>query len=49
VLDARGAAGEEALQRRGAGAPLWTIALLVALMALIAETAVATRWRPESV
>jgi hypothetical protein len=48
VLDARGEAGEAALERRGGGAPLWTVALVTALLALLAETIVATRWRPES-
>ena len=49
VLDARGAAGAAALERRGRGAPLWSVFLLIALAALVAETVVATRWKPESV
>jgi hypothetical protein len=46
VLDARGAAGEAALSRRGAGTPLWTIFVVLALAFLVAETVVATRWKP---
>jgi hypothetical protein len=46
VLDARGAAGEAALSRRGVGTPLWTIFVVLALAFLVAETVVATRWKP---
>ncbi|HLA64625.1 MAG TPA: hypothetical protein VK610_09380, partial [Rhodothermales bacterium] len=46
VLDARGAAGARALAEDGNhGAPLWTIFLIIALAALLAETAVAMRWK----
>jgi hypothetical protein len=47
VLDARGAEGAAALEREGRGAPLWTVFVAIALLCLLAETAVATRWKPE--
>jgi len=45
VLDARGTAGAAAVERRGQGAPLWTVAVALALAFLLAETVVTTRWR----
>ena len=49
VLDASGGAGLEALAAReeSGGVPLWTVLLAIALAALVAETLVASRWRPE--
>ncbi|MEL6614604.1 MAG: hypothetical protein AAFQ43_02640, partial [Bacteroidota bacterium] len=49
VLDASGGAGLEALavQEESGGVPLWTVLLAIALAALVAETLVASRWKPQ--
>ena len=48
LVDARGGAGVAAAQGQTPGVPLWTWFLALALACLVAETAVATRWRPEN-
>jgi hypothetical protein len=45
LLDARDGAGVAAAEGRTVGIPVWTWLLALALAALVAETAVATRWR----
>jgi hypothetical protein len=45
LLDARDGAGLAAADGRPSGVPVWTWLLALALVALVAETAVATRWR----
>ncbi len=48
LVDARDGAGVAAANGQTPGVPLWTWFLALALAALVAETAVATRWRPEA-